>query len=86
MSASHFINDPLTENGDIRLGVLVSHLRTEEKAIFESARKKGLEHQPRSSTGRSCSICRTWSDRQIPIFPSMSCWIEAWRIPARSIR
>ena len=46
MSADHFINDPLTEDGDIRLGVLVSHLRTEEKAIFESARRKGMNINP----------------------------------------
>jgi [lysine-biosynthesis-protein LysW]--L-2-aminoadipate ligase len=46
MSADHFVNDPLTEDCDIRLGVLVSHLRTEEKAIFASARKKGVNISP----------------------------------------
>lgn len=46
MSADHFINDPLTNDADVRLGVLVSHLRVEEKAIFESARRKGLNIAP----------------------------------------
>jgi [lysine-biosynthesis-protein LysW]--L-2-aminoadipate ligase len=46
MSADHFINDPLTDDGDIRLGVLVSHLRTEEKAIFASARAKNVDITP----------------------------------------
>ena len=46
MITSHFINDPLTDDADIRLGVLVSHLRTEEKAIFASARRKGMNITP----------------------------------------
>jgi len=46
MNASHFINDPLSEDTDVRLGVLVSHLRVEEKAIFASARQKGIDITP----------------------------------------
>jgi len=46
MTIDHFINDPLTNDADVRLGVLVSHLRTEEKAIFGSARAKGIDITP----------------------------------------
>ncbi|MCO5221991.1 MAG: lysine biosynthesis protein LysX [Thermomicrobiales bacterium] len=46
MTISHFINDPLTEDSDIRLGVLVSHLRMEEKLILEAGRRRGLAITP----------------------------------------
>jgi [lysine-biosynthesis-protein LysW]--L-2-aminoadipate ligase len=46
MSTDHFINDPLTEDSDVRLGVLVSHLRVEEKLILDAGRSRGLTIEP----------------------------------------
>jgi [lysine-biosynthesis-protein LysW]--L-2-aminoadipate ligase len=46
MNAGHFVNDPLTNTSDVRLGVLVSHLRVEEKAIFAAGRKRGMAIEP----------------------------------------
>lgn len=46
MSESMIDNDLSTHGTGVRLGVLVSHLRVEEKLILEAGRKRGLDVEP----------------------------------------